>query len=199
MHDYLDGDLSSEQEILFHSHLEECSACKEHFDELQATVAFLKQAEPIMAPVNFTEQLMEKLPTVAKKKRNIIWMKKHPLLTAASLFIILMTGSLFSIWNGNDKLQYNHSAGLVVDDHTVVIPKGKVVKGDLMVQNGNVKVEGAVQGNVTIVNGKVYMASTDQVTGKVEVINEAFEWLWFEMKSSYRTIVHSFSGKPVVQ
>jgi anti-sigma factor RsiW len=200
MHDYLDGDLSSEQEVLFHTHLEECPACKQHFDELQETVSFLKQAKPINAPADFTEQLMAKLPPVEKKKkRNIIWMKQHPLIAAASVFIILMAGSLFSIWNGNDKLQYTHTTGLIVNDQTIVIPKGKVVNGDLMVKNGNVRIEGTVQGNVTVVNGKAYMASTDQVTGKVEVINEAFKWLWFKIKEGYHSIVDSFSGEPAVQ
>ena len=47
----------------------------------------------------------------------------------------------------------------------------------------DILVEGAVEGDITVINGK-YMASSAVVTGQIEEIDQAFEWLWFKMKST---------------
>jgi hypothetical protein len=36
------------------------------------------------------------------------------------------------------------------------------------------------------------MASAGQVTGEVEEINEAFEWIWYQMKSLSKEVVAIF-------
>ena len=48
-------------------------------------------------------------------------------------------------------------------------------------KNGDIVVEGEVDGNITVINGS-YMASTAVVTGEVEEIDEMFQWLWYNMK-----------------
>jgi hypothetical protein len=57
-----------------------------------------------------------------------------------------------------------------------------VVTGDLIVRNGNVEVLGAVEGNVVAIEGKVFTASTAQIAGEVESIEEIFEWIWYQLK-----------------
>ena len=48
-------------------------------------------------------------------------------------------------------------------------------------KNGDIVIEGEVDGNVTVINGQ-YMASTAVVTGQIEEIDEMFEWLWYKIK-----------------
>ena len=74
---------------------------------------------------------------------------------------------------------------LVVEGQTVIVPEGEVVKGDIVVKNGDLLVEGEVDGNVTIINGQ-YMASSAVVSGNIEEIDEAFEWLWYTIKNSVK-------------
>ena len=45
-----------------------------------------------------------------------------------------------------------------MEGQTVIVPNGEVVKGDIVVKNGDIVVEGEVDGNVTVINGQ-YMAS----------------------------------------
>ena len=75
---------------------------------------------------------------------------------------------------------------LVVDGQTVIVPAGEVVKGDIVVKNGDLVVEGEVDGNVTVINGQ-YMASSAVVSGRIEEIDEVFEWLWYTIKNSVKT------------
>jgi cytoskeletal protein CcmA (bactofilin family) len=80
----------------------------------------------------------------------------------------------------------------------VVVPQGKVVEGDVVVKNGNLRVEGEVNGNVTVINGTVingekYLASAGQVTGEIEEINQVFEWIWFTMKDGFKEVVGVFT------
>ena len=52
----------------------------------------------IEAPADFTKNVMASLP---KKKTTSKWkfqLRKHPLMTAAAVFFLLMTASVFSMW-----------------------------------------------------------------------------------------------------
>jgi cytoskeletal protein CcmA (bactofilin family) len=80
---------------------------------------------------------------------------------------------------------------LVVENNTVTVPEGETVEGDVTVKGGTINIEGKVEGNVTVINGE-YMASAGQVTGEVEEINEAFEWIWYQMKSLSKEVVAIF-------
>ena len=58
-------------------------------------------------------------------------------------------------------------------------------------KNGDIVIEGQVEGNVTVINGE-YMASTAVVTGQIKEIDETFEWLWYEMKDLANDFVNLF-------
>ena len=45
-----------------------------------------------------------------------------------------------------------------------------------------------MDGNVTVINGQ-YMASSAVVSGKIEEIDEVFEWLWYTIKNSVKSAV----------
>src|SRR5690606_40700869 len=103
------------------------------------------------------------------------WLRHHPLLAAASLFIFLMGASLFSGWNDDDQFSVTAQPNLIVENGVVVVPEGEVVEGDITVKNGDIRIEGEVNGDVTVINGEKYMASAGNVTGEIEEINQMFE------------------------
>ncbi|MEL3972939.1 anti-sigma factor [Rossellomorea oryzaecorticis] len=189
MHDYLDGDITSEHEQKLKNHLQQCEDCQHHFHELKKAIAFVQSTSHISAPDDFTNSVMDRLPKEKKKVGVERWLRHHPMLTAAALFLFFMTGSVFASWNDNEDFSFTKNDALVVQDHTVVVPEGEVVNGDLTVRNGDVKIEGKVTGDVTVINGKQYLASAGTVTGDIKEIDAAFEWLWYQIKSGAKDLV----------
>lgn len=181
MHDYLDDDINEEHSNVLLSHIAECDECKKTFHELSKTVAFL-QSNHITAPSGFTANVMKNLPKQSKRRRFEKWLQRNPVLIAASLFILLMGSSLFSYWGEDEQFSFSKDPNLVVEGQTVIVPEGKTVKGDLVVKNGDIKVEGKVNGNVTVINGDNYLAGAGEVTGNIEEIDQLFEWIWFHTK-----------------
>jgi anti-sigma factor RsiW len=194
IHEYLDDELDMEQEMKLREHLQTCKECASLFNEYNKTIALVQSTSNIQAPENFTDRIMASLPKEKKKVTVQRWLQKHPLIAAASLFIVLMMGSFFSTWSENREFSVSNQQNLVVKNHTVIVPKGKVVKGDVVVRNGKLKIEGEVQGNVTVINGEKYMASAGRVTGNIEEINQAFDWIWYYIKKTGNSIYHLIGG-----
>lgn len=192
MHDYLDEEISTEHEMELKKHLKQCSDCQKHFYELEKSIVLVKSIAHIAAPDNFTNNVMNRLPKEKKKVGVQRWFRHHPLLTAASLFLVLMMGSVFSTWNTDHDLSVSKQPNLVVQNDTVIVPEGEVVKGDVVVRNGSIRIEGEVEGNVTVINGERYMASAGNVTGEINEINAIFGWIWYYMKNTAKEIVNLF-------
>lgn len=182
IHAYFDGDLSHDEDQQLKEHLSNCSSCSELFNELDETVAFINLAEPIQAPEGFVEGVMAQLPRKKMKNKPLSWLRRHPILVAVSLFFILMSASLFSGYGNNQQFSVSDYPNLIVEGETVIVPEGEVINGDLIVENGELRVEGEVDGNVLVVNGSKYMASTAVVTGSSEEIDRFFSWLWYKIK-----------------
>ena len=181
MHEYLDGDISREHEQVLKKHLKTCEKCQKHMHELSDTIAFVTSAAHITAPPHFEEEVMKRLPRPKNRVGVQKWLRRHPLLIAAAMFMLLMGGTLIGNYTNDDQFSVTKQPNLIVDGQTVIVPEGEVVKGDIVVKNGDIVIEGEVDGSVTVINGK-YMASTSVVTGEVKEINEVFEWIWYEMK-----------------
>ncbi|GMB09968.1 anti-sigma factor RsiW [Thermolongibacillus altinsuensis] len=182
MHDYLDGEIRKEDEQLLRKHIHECKKCSDHFYRLKKTVSFIENLSHIAPSSDFTKKVMANLP---KEKRRIRWQRwftNHPFITAASLFLLLITSSLWATWHENEQFSFSKQENLIVKNNTVIVPKGKVVEGDIIVRNGNIKIEGEVHGDVTVINGKKYLASAGEVTGEIEEVNEVFDWIWYNIK-----------------
>ncbi len=192
MHEYLDEDISDVQEQELKAHLQTCQECHQHFHELKKALALVQSTSHVHAPSNFTANVMERLPKEKKKVGVERWLKRHPFLVAASLFFVLMGSTLFSSWENSGQLVFTNYPGLVVEGQTVVVPEGIVMTEDLYVKNGNVRVEGEVKGDITVINGEQYMASAGNVTGEIEEIDQAFEWLWFHIKDMSKKVVSLF-------
>lgn len=194
MHQYLDGDLSREDEQTLKVHLQTCPACQTYFHELVQTEAIVKSASLIVAPNNFTNQVMARLPREKSRIGIQRWFRNHPMLIAVSLFLVLMAGSMVNMWNDDQRFSYTKQPNLIVENDTVIVPQGEVVTGDVTVKNGNIKIEGKVDGDVTVINGEKYLASAGAVTGDVKEIDKMFEWIWYKMKESGKLVV-DFIGK----
>ncbi|MBT2759584.1 anti-sigma factor family protein [Mesobacillus foraminis] len=195
MHDFLDEDITEEHEQELREHLHSCSACEEHFRELKKAIAFVQSTAHIKAPDNFTAKIMDNLPKEKRKVELKRWFKNHPFLAAASLFLVLMAGSILSTWNQEQQFSVSKQPNLVVENDTVIVPEGEVVKGDIVVRNGKIKIEGEVQGDVTVINGEKYMASAARVTGEISEVNEIFEWIWYHIKETTENTVNLIEDK----
>lgn len=195
MHEYLDEELQPKQEEELRKHLQECDECQMTFNELKKSEALVRSIPFMPAPADFTANVMAKLPKEKKKVGIQRWFKHHPVLTAASLFLLLMSGTLFSAYNQEDDFSVSKQENVIVQNDTVIVPKGEVVKGDLVVKNGNIEIEGEVQGDVTVINGEKYLASAGKVTGEIEEVNEAFDWLWYQIKSTAKSLVQVFQSE----
>ena len=180
MHEYLDGDISREHEQQLKKHLQQCSDCQQHMHQLIDTIAFVKSAAHITAPPHFEKKVMQRLPKGKNRVGVQNWFRRHPIIVACAVFFLFMSATLLSNYS-DDEFSVTKQPNLIVDGHTVVVPEGEVVKGDIVVKNGDIVIEGEVDGNVTVINGK-YMASTSVVSGQINEIDQAFEWLWYEMK-----------------
>lgn len=194
MHEYLDGEIAPENESELQDHLNACPDCKKYFQELNNIEARIKDTDSLRAPDNFTANVMAKLPPMqtTKNKGFKNWLKYHPFLTAASIFTVLMAGSLVSNWQSDKQFSVTAQQNLIVEHNKVIVPKGEVIKGDIVVKNGDVTIEGEVQGDVTVINGEHYLASAGHVTGEIEEIDKAFEWLWFKIKDSSTKFISMF-------
>jgi anti-sigma factor RsiW len=192
MHDYLDEDLSSEHEKVLRDHLLHCSECQQHFHELKKAIALVQSTSHIQAPSDFTAKVMAQLPDEKKMVRVKRWMRIHPLVTAAALFFILMLGSFVSMWGEDQDLAVSKQPNIRVEGDTVIVPEGEIVEGDLIVRNGDLKIEGEVNGNVTVINGKQYLASAGNVTGEIEEIDQLFEWILYHLKKGVKETTEFF-------
>jgi anti-sigma factor RsiW len=192
IHDYLDEELNLEKEKTLRDHLKSCKECETIFNELKRTEAFVKSISNMQAPPDFTANVLARLPKEKKKVWMQRWITNHPMITAASVFIILMLGSLFSSWSQDQEFSVSKQKNLVVKNNTVIVPKGETVKGDVVVHNGNVRIEGEVQGDVTVINGEKYLASAGHVTGQIEEVNQVFDWIWYHMKKTAQNVIGIF-------
>lgn len=187
MHDYLDGDISHEHEQELKKHLQSCSDCQQYMHELSDTVAFIKSAQHVTAPPNFEEAVMAKLPKPKNRVGVQRWLRNHPFLVAVAVFCIFMSATILGSFADDKHFYVSKQPNLVVDGQTVIVPEGEIVKGDIVVKNADLVVKGEVDGNITVINGQ-YMASTAVVSGQIEEINEAFEWLWYTVKNGFSEV-----------
>jgi anti-sigma factor RsiW len=193
MHEYLDEEIDPENEMILREHLKGCKECETLFNEFRKTIAGVKGTSKMQAPPDFTAKVMASLPKEKKKVGMQRWLRNHPLIAAASLFLVLMMGSVLSTWNQEREFSVSKQENLVVQNNTVIVPEGEVVKGDVIVRNGELKIEGEVQGDVTVINGEKYLASAGHVTGQIEEVNEVFDWIWYHMKKTAFDVIDIFN------
>lgn len=189
IHEHLDGDITKENELLLKEHLHQCKGCQQHMHQLKRTIAFVQSTSHIELPMNFTTGVMAGLPREKNRIRMNRWFTNHPILSAAAVFVLLMSGTVFSAWETDEDFSVSKQSNLVIHDKTVVVPKGETVKGDITVRNGDIKIEGKVDGNVTVIHGDKYLASAGEVTGNIEELDKIFDWVWYNVKTHAKQAV----------
>ncbi len=200
MHKYLDGDLKTDEESKLRAHLEVCDTCQKHFHELSRTITLIQSTEQMEVPANFSKNIMENLPTEKSHVRFVRWFKSHPAITVAAIFFLFMFSSIFSMWDKDSELVVSKQDNLIIQGDTVIVPEGVTVVGDLLVKNGNLQIDGQIDGNVTLINGKLIVDSDDHgdedeflvasasVNGEFKQIDEMVEWVWYKLKTLFENI-----------
>lgn len=196
MHTYLDGDLTKDEESHLLSHLTSCETCQKHFHELKRTIQRVQYTEHIEVPDDFTRNVMNRLPEEKRRTKYVHWIKKHPVVTGAAIFFLFLFSSVFSMWNQDGKLVVSKQDDLIIEGDTVIVPEDVTVDGDLVVKNGKLKIEGTVDGNVTLVKSTLITNETDldgitassSVSGEMKQVNQAFDWMWFNIKKTAKGI-----------
>ena len=191
MHAYLDGDINLDDEQKLMKHLKECPACDDLMASMSDITTLLESAAPVQAPEGFVDKVMKRLPKEKSQVGMQRWLRGHPLIAAAALFFILMSVSIFSNYGNDQQFSVTKQPNLIIEGETVLVPEEETVKGDIVIKNGKLRVEGEVDGNITVINGSKYMASTAVVTGSIEEVDQAFDWLWYKIKKTVKDIFPS--------
>ncbi|MDR7074946.1 zf-HC2 domain-containing protein [Fictibacillus barbaricus] len=197
MNKVLDHEATPEEERQFYAHLEECDSCKFEYEMLTDTLKELQIENDIKAPAGFTKAVMAKLPKEKQTFKWKRWMQRHPALTAAAIFMIFMAASVFTTFNQEELAVVKGQGNLEIKkaDRMVIVPKGETIKGDLVVKNADVRIEGKVDGDVTVIKGNQYVASAGEVTGHSQEIEQVVEWVWYKLKSIFTTKQESIGYK----
>ncbi|MFC7321542.1 anti-sigma factor family protein [Halobacillus campisalis] len=193
MHKYLDGELDREEERRLRDHLQACPSCQNHFHELKRSITLIKNTGPVAAPEGFTSNVMANLPKERKRKNYTRMLQRHPILTSAAIFFILMFSGIFSAWNQDHQVTVSKQENLIIQSNTVIVPEDVTVNGDLVVRNGDLKVEGKIDGDITLINGDFVTDNPENelangenyqayASGEVHEVNQVFEWMWYNTK-----------------
>jgi anti-sigma factor RsiW len=184
MHEYLDGDLVGVESLELRTHLLSCVDCKERFRKLEQTVALLRSGvETLRAPDHVTTRIMLSLPPIERKNGWIQWIRRHPAISVASVFLAVMLTSFLSLWNAETDLviKGDDLSAVVIQGNTVRVPPGTKLNGSLYVENGTIQVDGEVEGNIVVIDGTVALASTAYIGGEIQQVDELAEWILFKM------------------
>jgi len=198
MHDYLDGELPREDIVTLKSHLLSCPACRSRFEQLQKTDAAVFQTLEAIKPAAdydkkaselLNERIMQQLPKKQNKQRNRIvrFIYRYPGVTAAAVFVLVMLGSFFTMWEEDTKLIVagEDLQQVIIEGNTVIVPEGAHLTGNLTVENGIADVKGEVDGNVTVIDGTLNLASTGHIAGQSRTIDQALDWFWYKVTQTF--------------
>ncbi|MCL7749666.1 anti-sigma factor family protein [Halalkalibacter alkaliphilus] len=188
----VDSEATDEEKKQLDQHLTSCAPCRQHLKELKKVIAFVQSASHIEAPPSFTKDVMARLPERKQTSKWKQWTRKHPLLVSAAVFFLLMLASVSSLWNtGNEQVVVTGSGKVQIDQESgkVIVPEGEVIEGDLIIRNGLLQVDGEVQGNVLLVNSESYYASVGHVSGEIQELNQALDWVWYHVKNFFKEVV----------
>ncbi|WP_082235725.1 anti-sigma factor family protein [Halobacillus massiliensis] len=204
MHKYLDGDLNTEEERRLRDHLQACPACQTHFHELKRSITLINNVDSLPAPDHFTAKVMSSLPKEKKRKSFMRTLQKHPFITAAAVFFLMMFTGILSVWEQDQQVTVSKQENLIIQEDTVIVPEGVTVQGDLVVRNGDLRIDGRIDGDVTLINGDLIteehngpLANGENyqayASGEINEVNQVFEWMWYHTKE-FASDVFSFGS-----
>ncbi|WP_426449913.1 zf-HC2 domain-containing protein [Paenibacillus sp. S-38] len=183
LHEYMDGGLEGKESVQLKEHLLACPDCRRRLQEFEKVEALVAAWPHPPVPDGLTQRIMDALPPAKRQNRGYRWIRKHPAASVAAVFFAVMLSSFMTAWDNDRDLIVKGTdlESVVIQGHTVVVPAGKKVSGNLTVEGGTVQVDGDVEGNVVVIDGSVVQASTAHISGQVKQIDEAFSWMWYKM------------------
>lgn len=186
IHEYLDGDLQGSGFVELNKHLSACRECKRHFAQLEQAESLVFTMAKTKVSDGLTERIMLSLPQ-PKKKAWLQWVKRHPAASVAATFFLIMMSSFFSLWNQDTDLVVKGAdlEQVIIKGDTVIVPAGRIMNGNLIVENGRLQVDGEVQGNLVVIDGSLNLASTAYISGEVTKVNQALDWLWYKVNEFF--------------
>jgi anti-sigma factor RsiW len=192
MHDYLDGDVTGPEAAQLKKHLIGCANCRERYTKLEKAGALVSSLKPVYAPSHMTTSaIMQSLPAPTKRSAWVKWPRRHPAASVAAIFFMVMLGSFLTMWNEDTQLVVHGSdlEQVVIKGNTVVVPEGHTVQGNLIIENGQIEVNGKINGNLVVIDGNYALASTAQISGDITSVNQAVEWIWFKLNQLFSMFV----------
>lgn len=192
MHDYLDGDVTGPEAAQLKKHLIGCAGCQERYTKLEKAGALVSSLKPVYAPSHMTTSaIMQSLPAPTKRSAWVKWPRRHPAASVAAIFLVVMLGSFLTMWNEDTQLVVHGSdlEQVVIKGNTVVVPEGHTVQGNLIIENGQIEVNGKINGNLVVIDGNYALASTAQISGDITSVNQAVEWIWFKLNQLFSLFV----------
>lgn len=194
MHDYLDDDLPKEQQLALKTHLLTCPDCRLQFKELERTdmLMFSLNHHAPTAPLELTHRIMSALPQEKRQQPWLRWIRRHPAITAAAVFLVVMFISSVSFWDQDTQLVVKGSDldQVVIEGDTVIVPEGKTIAGNLTVENGKTQIYGEVNGDLTVIDGSLYQASTAHISGRVKKVDQALDWIWYKITNAFSDVAY---------
>jgi len=183
IHEYLDGDLELERSEALQAHMRGCGDCTALFAEYERTEALVRVLERPEAPPGLAASIMAALPPARTNRSWARWMRRHPAATAAAAFLVVMVSSFLSLWNQGSQLvvRGDDLEGIVIEDGKVIVPADATMRGDLVVENGTVQVDGELEGDLIVIDGNVALASTAHISGRVNKVDRALDYIWFKL------------------
>lgn len=196
MHNYLDDELPIEQARPLKQHLQECPSCQLKFKELERSEMMLFASfhqHSFVASDDLASKIMSKIPSQKRSKQEWLkWFKRHPALTAIAMFLLVTFVGVFSLWDRDDQLivKGNNLDQLIIQGDTVIVPENIKVAGNLTIENGKAEIYGEVEGNLTIIDGSYFAASTAKISGHIQSIDQALDWIWYRITNTFSEVAY---------
>ncbi|WP_127586823.1 zf-HC2 domain-containing protein [Paenibacillus koleovorans] len=192
IHEYLDGDLKAAQTAELKAHLSSCTDCHTRFQQLEKADHVFRSLGAVAGPPHMTDRILRALPPPPRRKSWVSWVRRHPALSAAAIFAIVMLSSFFSLWDQDTDLIVRGSDldHVVIQGNQVTVPNGQTVKGNLVVENGTIQVDGTIEGNLVVIDGSYALASTAHISGEIKTVDQAVQWLWYKTNQIFNAVTH---------
>lgn len=194
IHDYLDDEIQGESLLQLNGHLQACSKCNQHFRQLEKADAFFRILTRPCVPEGLAERVIQSVPTEKKKMSWLRFVKRHPAVSVAVVFLCVILGSVMSLWNQETELMLkgNNLEHIVIEGDKVIIPEGRTIHGNLIVENGRIQVDGYITGDLIVIDGAILSAPYANVTGNITSVDKALDWIWYKMNDIYSMISKKF-------
>jgi hypothetical protein len=190
IHEYLDDDLSIQSAHELEIHLQNCPACKLHYQDLKRTELFMRSITVKPMSQLTKQRILNAIPIRQNRAHWITRFRNYLGISAAVLFFILLTSTLFMMRNQNQEfmIRSNELDKVMIQGNKVLVPKGKVIDGNIMLEHGDIEIEGEVNGNITVIDGKIQLASTAHISGHIEEIDGIMHWVKYKIMRFFNEV-----------